>query len=88
MSCVNNLGHGTKLVCHIDIAQMLAFIKRHFWWPFMKGEVECFVAAYDMCTRNKFATDPLLAYHKLFLILINPSLTLPLILLQDCMFLK
>lgn len=46
-------GHSFKLSCHPGTTQTLSQIQQCFWWPSSKEDVSSFVAAYDICIRNK-----------------------------------
>lgn len=57
-SQVLDWGHSSRIACHPGAARTLALIKQRFWWPSMREDVRTFVAACDVCTRNKTGNKP------------------------------
>lgn len=51
-------GHSSKVACHPGVTRTLALISQRFWWPSMKEDVQKFVAACDICVRNKSGNRP------------------------------
>ena len=51
-------GHTHKLSGHPGSARTEEFIRRRFWWPGLSADVKTFVAACDICARNKNSHRP------------------------------
>ncbi|KAG5830260.1 hypothetical protein ANANG_G00308310, partial [Anguilla anguilla] len=51
-------GHSSQLTCHPGVRRTRAFILQRFWWPAMEEEIKRFVAACQVCARNKSANTP------------------------------
>ena len=52
-SSVLQWGHSSKLSCHPGV------VRRHFWWPEMRTDVQTFNSACSVCAQNKgFNTPP------------------------------
>ena len=45
--------HNTKLTGHPGARRMEEFVRRRFWWPGLSADVKSFVAACEVCARNK-----------------------------------
>jgi len=45
--------HKPAALGHLGQKKMLELIKRTYWWPQMKQDVENFVRGYQSCQRNK-----------------------------------
>lgn len=52
-SQVLDCGHNSRIACHPGAAQTLALVGQRFWCPSMRTDVQIFVAACAVCTRNK-----------------------------------
>ena len=46
-------GHSSRIACHPGATRTLALIRQRFRWPLMRRDVQMFVAACEVCTRNK-----------------------------------
>ena len=46
-------GHTHKLAGHPGATRTVEFIRRRFWWPGLDEDAKTFVAACDICARNK-----------------------------------
>ena len=46
-------GHTHKLAGHPGATRTTEFIRQRFWWPGVDADVKSFVAACDVCARNK-----------------------------------
>ena len=46
-------GHSSRLACHPGVARTESFLRRYFWWPTLRKDVEGFVAACVSCNRAK-----------------------------------
>lgn len=57
-SSVLQWGHSSRLSCHPGVARSLAFLRRRFWWPEMKTDVQTFVSACPVCAQNKGSNRP------------------------------
>ncbi len=51
-------GHSSRLSCHPGVARTLAFLRRRFWWPEMRTDVQTFVSACPVCAQNKGSNRP------------------------------
>ena len=50
--------HTSLLSCHPGIHRTCFMVKQRFWWPTMEKEVGEYVAACQVCTRNKTSRQP------------------------------
>ncbi|MCJ8748212.1 hypothetical protein PDJAM_G00162150 [Pangasius djambal] len=46
-------GHTSPFAGHPGVTRTLEFLRRRFWWPNMKKDVRAYVAACQICARNK-----------------------------------
>ncbi|KAG5848674.1 hypothetical protein ANANG_G00101330 [Anguilla anguilla] len=51
-------GHSSQLTCYPGARRTLAFIRQRFWWPAMAEEINHFIAACQVCARNKSSNHP------------------------------
>uniref|UniRef100_A0A3B3RIC6 Gypsy retrotransposon integrase-like protein 1 n=1 Tax=Paramormyrops kingsleyae TaxID=1676925 RepID=A0A3B3RIC6_9TELE len=46
-------GHASLLACHPGVRGTVALLKQRFWWPTMLRDVRSYIAACQVCARNK-----------------------------------
>ncbi|KAI4900897.1 hypothetical protein NFI96_007222 [Prochilodus magdalenae] len=46
-------GHASPSTGHPGVTRTLEFLRRRFWWPRMEQDVRAFIAACQVCARNK-----------------------------------
>ena len=51
-------GHSSHLACHPGVTRTIRLLSQRFWWPSLIRDVQDFVRACPICTRNKTTNRP------------------------------